>query len=229
MLRFSLASRVAHWCLAAPFVFLLTTGLLLYVPSIKALHVGGYRLVPLLHVLAGFTLLALLAPVFALQPGAAKLRHDLRLLLTPEPQDGAWLRYAGYALLGARVRPPRVGKFNAGQKLNTLATAAFMIGLLVSGVVLGINYFTKQVFGARFVERVYPFHDTFTFVAVPIVAGHIFMAALNPSTRASLRGMLDGQVDAAWALLHHPGWAAEQEATDKAPGASPDGTGLPLL
>jgi formate dehydrogenase subunit gamma len=210
-LRFAPASRVAHWCLAIPFLLLLTTGLLLFVPSVKAVHLGGYRLVPLIHVLSGFTLLALLLPVYALQPGAERLRRDLKRLFTPEASDLPWLRYAGYALLGAKLRPPAVGKFNAGQKLNTLATAVFTSGLLASGVVLGINYFTKRVFGAHFVESVYPFHDLFTVVAVPIIAGHIYFATLNPGTRASLRGILDGRVDAAWARLHHDRWLAEPE------------------
>ena len=211
LLRFSVASRVAHWCLSVPFLFLLATGLLLYVPSLKALHVGGYRLLPLLHVTAGITLLALLLPVYALQPGARRLRNDLKLLFTPEPDDAGWLRYAGFALLGARLKAPPIGKFNAGQKLNTLATALYTLGLLASGIVLGINFFTKRLFAARFVENVYPLHDFFTFVAIPLIAGHIFLSAINPSTRAALRGMFDGRVDAAWARLHHDRWAGGEE------------------
>ena len=42
-MRFSRATRITHWTLAVPFLLLLASGLLLYVPEAKALHVGGYR------------------------------------------------------------------------------------------------------------------------------------------------------------------------------------------
>jgi len=207
--RFSIASRIAHWALAAPFLFLLASGLLLFVPSVKSQHVGGYRIVPLFHVALGIAFLAGPALVWLAAPGRTALRADLGRLFRVAPGDGAWLRYAGYALLGAGVRPPPVGKFNAGQKLNTVATLGFTLGLMLSGAVLAVNYFTKAVFSSGFVEAVYPLHDAFMAIALPLVAGHIYLSTLNPGTRASLRGMLDGRVDLAWARRHHPLWADE--------------------
>mgnify|MGYP001175620120 CR=1 FL=1 len=212
--RFSPVTRIAHWTLALPFLFLLATGLLLYVPRLKAIHVGGYRLLPLLHVIAGLALIVALVVVYLLQPGRRALYRDLRRLVQLGPGDLAWLRYAGYALLGARVRQPPTGKFNAGQKANGLASAVFTSGLIATGSVLAVNFFTKAVFSTRFVEQVYPLHDLFTIVAIPVVAVHIFFATLNPSTRPSLRGMLDGRVDRAWARKHHDRWAAEVEAVE---------------
>lgn len=52
-------------------------------------------------------------------------------------------------------------------------------------------------------------HYLFTpFVLLPVL-GHIALATIHPRTRASLRGMLSGVVDAAWAREHHPRWYAE--------------------
>jgi len=42
-------------------------------------------------------------------------------------------------------------------------------------------------------------------VLIPIV-GHMFLAAVHPSTRHALTGMLDGRVDREWAATHHPRW-----------------------
>jgi hypothetical protein len=65
---------------------------------------------------------SLLAP-----PGRSSLYRDLGRLFRADPNDAKWLRYAGYALLGARIKQPPTAKFNAGQKLNTLASALFTL------------------------------------------------------------------------------------------------------
>jgi formate dehydrogenase subunit gamma len=221
ILRFSRRSRLAHWTLALPFLLLLATGLLLFVPEIKGVHVGGYRLVPLIHVLAGIALTVALLPVFLLQPGVRRLHADLRRLFHWDNTDLTWLRYAAYVLLGARLRQPPTGKFNAGQKANAAASLVFSLGLIVTGAILAVNFFTKSVFDARFVEKVYPYHDLFMLVSIPIVAGHIYFAAINPGTRSALRGMLDGRVDLAWARGHHQRWVAEVEAETLSQTAAP--------
>ncbi len=218
VMRFSGASRLAHWALAVPFLVLLLSGLLLFVPSIKAVHVGGYRLVPLIHVIAGGTFLVAAPLVWLAAPGRGALRADLRRLLAPAAGDGAWLDYAGYALLGAKLTAPPAGKFNAGQKLNTAALLLLSAGLGLSGLVLGVNFFTKAVFAATFVERVFPLHDLLMLLSLPLIAGHLYLAALNPSTRPSLRGMLDGRVQRDWAAAHHALWLAEIEARQEPAG-----------
>jgi len=56
--------------------------------------------------------------------------------------------------LGARLDAPPVEKFNAGPTINTVALLLLPPGLGPSGLVLGVNFFTKSVFAAAFVERV---------------------------------------------------------------------------
>ncbi len=219
--RFGSAARVAHWTLAIPFLLLLTTGLLLYVPPAKALHVGGYRVVPLIHVLLGIAFLPALGLALLAQPRRRALYADLRRLFRLEPGDGAWTAFAVRSLLGARMRQPPTGKFNAGQKANTAVSAAFTIGLIATGLVLAVNFFSKAVFGARFVEQVYTWHDAFVVIAIPVVAGHIYLATLNPPTRASLPGMIGGRVDRAWARAHHDRWVEELQGEDGPSGRSP--------
>ncbi len=222
IVRFSGASRAAHWALAVPFLTLLVTGLLLFVPSVKAVHIGGYRLVPLIHVLSGIVFVLAAPAVWLAAPGRRLLRADLRRLLTARAGDLAWLRYAGYALLGAKLAAPATGKFNAGQKLNTAALLLLSLGLGLSGAILGVNFFTKAVFGSAFVERVFPLHDLFMLLSLPLIAGHIYLAAINPGTRPSLRSMFDGRVRRDWALSHHAIWVRELGASGEA--SPPDGS-----
>jgi cytochrome b subunit of formate dehydrogenase len=47
---------------------------------------------------------------------------------------------------------------------------------------------------------------------VVVLAGHVFLAVIYPSTRPAPRGMLTGWVDRRWAQRHHPGWLAELDA-----------------
>lgn len=209
MLRFGAATRAFHWVHAVPFLFLLLTGLLILVPEVKAFHVGGHRLVALLHVLAGMGFIVSLPLLYLLVRDRRALRRDLRLALTPEPSDAPWARYAVLALLGARMPEPPSGKYNLGQKLSSAFWVAVTAGLMATGAVLAVNYFTKRVFSASFVEHVFPWHDALMLASLPVLAGHLYLALVNPSTRPSLRGIFTGRVDAAWARRHHAWWVGD--------------------
>src|SRR4029079_4503551 len=60
-----------------------------------------------------------------------------------------------------------------------------------------------------------PLHTLTTVAVCGLLAGHVFMAVLNPTTRHALRGMTFGDVDRDWAKHHHPLWVAavDREAT----------------
>jgi formate dehydrogenase subunit gamma len=207
--RFSGATRALHWVNAIPFIFLLITGVLIYVPEIKAVHIGGHRLVPLLHVVAGIGFLAAVPlTVLVVRQRRAVLR-DVQEALTPEPEDIAWVRYAVLALLGARLPEPPSGKYNAGQKLSSVFWIAATLGLMGTGAVLAVNYFSKRFLGAAFVEQVFPWHTVLALLTLPVLAMHLYLALVNRGTRPSLRGILTGRVDAAWARRHHSRWAGD--------------------
>ncbi len=208
VLRFTAATRAFHWVHAVPFLVLLLTGLSLFLPPVKSVHIGGYRLVPLIHVIVGVAFIVGVPLLVIAVRNRRALATDLRQALTPEPGDAAWGRYAVYALLGARVAEPPAGKYNLGQKLNSAFWIAVTAGLMGSGVVLAVNFFTKRVFGAGFVEQAFTWHDALMFLAIPVLLGHLYLALVNPATRPSLRGILTGRVDAAWARRHHARWAA---------------------
>ncbi|MGH2583298.1 MAG: formate dehydrogenase subunit gamma [Dehalococcoidia bacterium] len=204
--RFALGTRLLHWLNALLFLSLLVSGLLIYIPSVKAPAVDGYRLVPLLHIIFGVAfILAPIALVALLQRRQA-LVADVAQALTPETGDADWLRYASLTLLGARVRQPPTGKFNAGQKLNTWYWLLAWLALGATGAVLAVNFFTKSVFDAAFVEEIFPLHELIALISLIPLAGHLYVALVNRSTRPALSGMMGGEVDAAWAKEHHERW-----------------------
>jgi formate dehydrogenase subunit gamma len=89
------------------------------------------------------------------------------------------------------------GRFNAGQKLNFILVTALFAALFVSGTGLIITggHPVNPVFKAAHVVAAY--------TALVLVAGHLYLALINPSTRPALRGMISGKVDAAWVRKYH--------------------------
>ncbi len=197
VVRFDRTERLLHWSNATLFLTLLTTGMILYIPSLSAL-VGRRVLVKDVHVISG---LLLPAPLLLAYAGRWRegLRRDVRRLARWSTDDRRWL-----LSLGRRGRST-LGKFNAGQKLN----AAFVLGcipvMLATGSIM--RWFDPFPLawrtGATFV------HDWVALALVVVVVGHIGKALLEP---VSLRAMLRGTVPARHAERHHPRWWAEVEA-----------------
>lgn len=214
--RFGPGTRLAHWSLAVPFVLLLLTGLTNYWPELKAIHVGGARLFGWLHVLLGFGMLGIVAALLVTVLPRKAVRGDVRQLAEVGLDDYLWLQHQGLRLAGESSNPPPVRKFNAGQKLNALASLVVTAGLLGTGVVLGVNYVSKEVFSVGLVEPLFRWHTRLALVFVPVLLGHVYLALLHPSTRESLRGMTRGVVRREWARRHHGAWEA---ALEREPGA----------
>ena len=210
--RFGVATRLAHWALAIAFLLLLLTGLTNYWPALKAIEVAGGRLFGWLHVILGFAMLAISALTVASLLTSRSLRADARALAGATVDDYLWLQHQALRLSGARSVPPPVGKFNAGQKLNALLSFLGTAALLLTGLLLGVNYIDKRVLSADIVSDVFPWHTLLAFAMIPLVLGHIYLAVAHPSTREALRGITRGVVRRDWARRHHPAWRPEDDA-----------------
>jgi formate dehydrogenase subunit gamma len=209
--RFGVATRLAHWSLAVAFLLLLLTGLTNYWPALKAIEVGGGRLFGWLHVILGFAMLALSAAALGALVVSRKMRRDALELGTASVDDYLWLQHQALRVSGGRSVPPSVGKFNAGQKINALASFLGTAALLASGLVLGINYVDKRFLDADLVSNVFPWHTLLAFAMIPIVLGHLYLALIHPSTREALRGMTRGVVRREWAQRHHSAWTPDDD------------------
>ena len=197
MRRFSPVERLLHWVNALGFFFLLVTGLILYVPSLSML-VSRRQTIQGLHFWAGVGWLAALAAVVVL--GGRRLLATARELDTFDRDDLRWLR---------RRRAPQ-GRFNAGQKINAVLTAAFTILFGVSGLLL---WFGEQDTRLRFASTVI-LHDGLMYVSLVLLVGHLYLALIHPATRHALRGMTLGDVRIEWAMRHHAKWEPDDVQVD---------------
>jgi len=192
--RFTKSERAAHWLVAAAFaVMLLTGGQVPHhwtwtTPSLDV-HVGA----------AVVLMMGLGALLLFGNRGA--LRTTARQLRSLRDDDRKWLDPR--RMLARRPAPP-VGRFNGGQKMNAILATLGLTGLYATGIYL--ITVGRSAFGHL--------HGPFAFLTTALIAGHIFMAVVNPSTRHALRGMTLGSVNREWARHHHQRWVEEVEAAE---------------
>ena len=209
--RFEVPTRLAHWSLAVPFMLLLLTGLTNFEPGLKATQLAGFRVFAWAHVILGFAMVVVAVIVVLALLRSRSLQQDAAALADITEDDARWLEHQVLSRLGQSGGEPTVGKFNAGQKLNALVSGGATVGLLATGVLLGVNYVQKDIFTVGFVNTVFPWHTLLSLATIPVVVGHIYLAALHPATRESLRGMTRGVVRRDWAARHHPAWTPSTE------------------
>jgi formate dehydrogenase subunit gamma len=179
--RFSRTERTLHWVNAVAFLFLLATGLILYLPRLSVL-VGRRPLMKDLHFWGGIGWVSALVIVIALGDRRGLLRTAREL---------------------EQLQPSR---FNVGQKVNAILNAAFVLLFLASGLLLWLG---ERDTTFRFASTVL-LHDWLLYIASGLLLGHLYLALIHPATRHSLRGMTRGTVREEWAKRHYPNWRAEQ-------------------
>jgi formate dehydrogenase subunit gamma len=188
--RFGVTERALHWVHASGFLAMLATGLILYLPALSE-AVARRNLVKNVHLFAAVGWALAIALVIVLGD-RRRLAADWREIESFDADDRRWLR-------GRHVRQ---GRFNAGQKVNAILTAAFAVLFVVSGFFLWLGERDHRfLFDGTGVV-----HETLTLVSVALLTGHLYLALIHPSTRHALRGMTIGEVREDWAREHHPKW-----------------------
>jgi formate dehydrogenase subunit gamma len=192
VVRWGRTERAVHWVHGAAFLVLLGSGLCLYLPSL-AEAVGRRPLLKTIHVYTALAWAIALVLVFVVGDRRA-LRRTAHEVDSFDSDDRAWLR-------GRRV--PQ-GRFNAGQKVNTIVSAAFAILFAASGFDL---WYGERDTRFRLANALLV-HDYLMYVSLFLFLGHLWFALILPKTRHSLNGMTRGWVRADWAAERHPKWVA---------------------
>lgn len=191
--RFGPTERVLHWVHAGGFLAMLATGLVLYVPALSE-AIARRLLVKNLHLGAALVWAVAIA-VVVLLGDRRRLAEDWRAVETIDADDRRWL-------VGRRA--PQ-GRFNAGQKVNVLLTAAFALLFVVSGLFLWLGERDHRFL----LDGTGTVHETLTLLSVGLLTGHLYLALIHPSTRHALRGITVGDVREDWAREHHRKWLEE--------------------
>jgi formate dehydrogenase subunit gamma len=209
--RFVPAQRWVHRATGLLMGIVMATAAILYFGPLSVL-VGRRALMENIHVYCG---IALPVPVLLGYLDKA-FRDDVKVLSRWMPVDREWLRSSD-----RRAGRLKVGKFNAGQKLNASFIWGAILVMLGTGLVMrfAFHWPVQWRTGATFV------HDWLAYAIFAVVIGHIYMAFRDPKAR---RGMRTGFVPLLWAVREHRGWAepeydrflAEEKAKSKAESAA---------
>ena len=153
--RFGRTERLLHWVHATGFLAMLATGLILYLPALSEL-VARRNLVKNVHIFTAIGWAVAVTLVVALGD-RARLADDWREVEAIDADDRRWL--AG--------RPARQGRFNAGQKLNVILTAALAVVFVVSGFFLWLGERDHRFL----LDGTGMVHDVAMYVSVALLTG----------------------------------------------------------
>ena len=201
VLRFRETERLMHWAIGVPFLICYGTALIMVFVYNPAPNRPLHALFSWTHRISGICFI--LFPMLA----AFRARRDFRIHLYNIKQawvwtlgDVKWLSLMGLAAISSKIPLPEQGKFNAAEKLNFMMVMTTYPLFILTGLLVWLP-------GIAFYSWV--LHFGMAVIATPLLFGHIFMATLNPGTRAGLHGMISGFVDRQWAKHHYRRWYRE--------------------
>ena len=189
ILRFDTTTKVLHWSHALFFIWLLITGIDLFLTPKSLL---GDPFIKMVHVYASLPFILSLLIIYL--RGSISTRNDIKQLMEWTYDDLKW--FTGI-LKKNKVVP--AGKFNAGQKVNFLMILLIITGLSITGFVVWM----RTMFSRSFVELNFIVHDTLAILSIVLLSGHIILALYY---RESLKSIIYGTIDAGWAKQHYPDW-----------------------
>lgn len=210
--RFTRAERCVHWATTALMLILIATGAILYNDQL-AIYTGHRQFIALVHLYCGFALpIPMAAGVFS-----KAYRADIRRLNRHTEQDRLWLRRGGWKQGHAEQHGLRVGKFNAGQKLNSAFLCGAILVMAGTGTLMWFQNLAgvSERTGATFV------HDWLALAIGFVIIGHVWFAI---NDRHARDGMRHGTVPRSWAEQEHPLWAEEFAEQEGRAGSGPPPT-----
>ncbi|SDV50094.1 formate dehydrogenase subunit gamma [Chitinasiproducens palmae] len=192
--RYSPNERSNHWVTAITFVLLALSGLAMFHPSMAWMYaiLGGGQWTRILHPFIGV--------VMFLSFGSLAIRfwHHNKI----EKYDVQWLKQFRDVLTNREERLPKIGKYNAGQKLLFFVMVLCLIGLLLSGIVIWRRYFSFY-FPITVIRFAAVVHAFCAFALIVGIIVHIYAALW---VKGSIGAMVRGTVSYGWARKHHPLW-----------------------
>lgn len=197
LLRYKDSTRMNHWFVALLFVAAALSGLALFHPTLFFFSnlFGGGQLTRILHPFLGVLMVLGFIVLFF-----TVWRENLI-----GRADREWLRHAGEMLKGQKENMPKVGKYNAGQKLVFWAFAVSLLLLLVTGFMFWAPYFFHLV-PVTLRRLAILVHSVSAVVLVLSVIVHVYAAIW---VKGTTRAMTRGTVTEGWARLNHPLWHRE--------------------
>jgi formate dehydrogenase subunit gamma len=202
--RYTAFDRVNHALMALTFILVTLSGMAFFHPSLFWLSgfFGSGQMARILH--PGLGVLMFLFFFIAM---VKYWQHNLL-----RSHDIQWLGHLGDVMRNREEGLPKIGKYNAGQKLLFFALVFCMFLLLASGIALWQPWFAP-LFPIWVVRLAGVVHAASAVILLLGMIVHIYSAIFW--IKGSTRAMTRGNVTAAWARKHHPLWYEQMVATQE--------------
>ncbi len=205
--RFSFPSRLGHGIHALTFILLLITGCALVFRGFGILVGPGImRVFSYMHHFLGvvFTFVPVIILVFFSWDNTKRWIYDITHWSS---SDVKFVKAFPKVFLGLKVDTPKQGRFNGGEKINSILQIAGCTVLIITGWVMLIGDASSAAFAwARII------HSFAALGLGAVIMAHAFLALLHPGSRESIKGMIGGKVSKEWAEHHHGLWVEELES-----------------
>ncbi len=196
IVRYTANERTLHWALAIAFFLAGLSGMALFHPALFGLSglFGGGQWTRVLHPFFGIAMV-LFFFLFAI---VARLTADNRITA----DDRRWLTQIGDVVTNREDRLPRMGRYNAGQKMLYWVLILVLLTLLVTGFLFWRPWFAHY-FPIGVIRIATLLHAYAAALLVVLMVVHIYSAFW---VKGSIRAMVQGWVSQRWAHRHHPMW-----------------------
>ncbi|MFH6786050.1 MULTISPECIES: formate dehydrogenase subunit gamma [Methylobacterium] len=201
ILRFNGFERFSHWMTASCFIVLSLSGLN---------YIFGKRLLMPLIGPEAFATLAQYgkyAHIYLAWPFMLGVLFMLVLWIKdniPGKIDWIWLKQGGGLLGDAH---PSAGRFNAGQKMVFWMVVGFGLAMGATGIMMIFPFAATDINGMQVMQVI---HSLIGVVFIAGILAHIYIGSLG--MEGAYDAMGSGEVDLAWAKVHHDLWVKEQQA-----------------
>ncbi len=207
IMRFTVGERLVHWAHAVAFLLLLFTGLgvlsVVFQPAMKVF--GGIDVTRDIHRWAAGLFTVSIIIGFTFGEGARQLRSWFKESFKFTKDDFAHAKNFPIEFFGGHKPFPPQGKFNGGEKLNSMITILGTLGVATSGYIL---WFAPSV-PQWIVQWAYPIHAGCALLMTALLIAHFYLGVLHPDSNQALSGMFNGKVPEKFAYEHYERWYNE--------------------
>lgn len=205
--RFSAGERFVHWCHGIAFLLLLFTGLgvLTYVFQPAMGIFGGIQVTRNIHrVVAVIFTIGMIIGFVGTGTGPRQMRRWFKDVVSFGKDDLAHAKNFGIEFFGGHKPFPPQGKFNGGEKLNSMFTILGTLGIVISGYIM---WFAGP---GVLLQWAYPIHAACALFMAALLIAHLYLGILHPDSNQALKGIFTGWVPAKFAYEHYEKWYEEE-------------------
>jgi len=201
--RYAPSARWFHWFIAAVFLELALSGLLLFAPWLSVGLVG--TVIRIIHRVGAVILVA--APVIFTLVSWRRGWYFVKEAFIWGKTDLRWIEAAPSYYFGGdpRMMPPQ-GYTNTGMKLYRLS---ILFGGAVFVITGAIMWFFKGIVPPAVLQWSLLLHDITFIIAICMFLLHFQLGVFHPRMDESLLSMVDGKVSGVYAKSHHGKWYDE--------------------